>query len=106
MSNMEEDYQQAADWAEHDMTLKPASTTALRGAAAATFGRDLLERATGGRPSIDPRARPGQHSPVRQVRLPAEVNEQLAALAQAEHRSASDVIRAALAEYIAAHTAS
>lgn len=105
MSSTEKDYQQAAEWAEHDMTLKPASATALRGEAAATFGRDLLERATGGRPSIDPKARPGQHSPVRQVRLPAEVNDQLAALAHAEHRSPSDVIRAALAEYIAAHTA-
>lgn len=71
----------------------------------ATFGRELLERAPGGRPSIDPKARPGQHSPVRQVRLPAEVNDQLAALAHAEHRSPSDVIRAALADYIAAHTA-
>ncbi len=54
----------------------------------------------------NPKARPGKHSPVRQVRLPAEVNEQLAALAHAEHRSPSDVIRAALTDYIAAHTAS
>jgi hypothetical protein len=106
VSNTEKDYQQAAEWAEDDMTLKPASTTALRGEAATKFGRDLLERATGGRPSIDPNARPGQHSPVRQVRLPAEVNEQLTALADAEHRSPSDIIRAALADYIAAHTAS
>lgn len=106
MSSGEKDYRQAAEWAEHDMTLKPSSKTALRGDTAATFGRDLLERATGGRPSIDPKARPGQHSPVRQVRLPAEVNEQLADLARAEHRSPSDVIRAALADYIAAHTAS
>ena len=43
---------------------------------------------------------------MRQVRLPAEVNEQLTALADAEHRSPSDIIRAALADYIAAHTAS
>ena len=78
--------------------LKPASATALRGEAAATVGRDLLERASGGCPSIDPTARPGQHSPVRQVRLPAEVNDRLAALAHTEHRSPSDVIRAALAE--------
>jgi len=106
MSRKEKSYQQAAEWAEHDMTLKPSSTTALRGDAAAIFGRDLLERSTGGRPSLDPSARPGQHSPVRQVRLPTEVNEQLTALARAEHRSPSDVIRAALAEYIASHTAS
>ena len=87
MSNSEKDYQKAAEWAEGDMTLKPASTAALRGEAATKFGRDLLERATGERPSIDPNARPGQHSTVRQVRLPAEVNEQLTALADAEHRS-------------------
>lgn len=106
MSSAGKDYRQAAEWAERDMTLKPSSTTAVRGEAAAAFGRDLLERATGGRPSIDPRARPGQHSPVRQVRLAAEVNDQLTTLATAEHRSPSDVIRAALADYIAAHTAS
>jgi hypothetical protein len=106
MTPKKKDYEQAAEWAEHDMALKPASTTALRGQAAADFGRDLLERSTGGRPSIDPKARAGQHSPVRQVRLPAEVNDQLAALAEAQHRRPSDVIRAALAEYLAAHTAS
>jgi predicted transcriptional regulator len=43
---------------------------------------------------------------VRQVRLAAEVNEQLTALADAERRSPSDIIRAVLADYIAAHTAS
>lgn len=106
MSGSEKDYQRAAAWAEHDMTLPASSTTAVRGKAAAAFGRDVLERATGGRPSIDPKASPGQHSPVRQVRLPVEVNEQLAALARAEHRSPSDVIRAALADYLATHTAS
>jgi len=106
VTNPQSDYQEAADWAETDMTLTPAFTTALHEETAATFGRDLLERANVGRPSIDPKARPGQHSPVRQVRLPVEVNDQLAALAHAEHRSPSDVIRAALAEYIAAQTAS
>jgi hypothetical protein len=106
MSSTKKDYQRAADWAEDEMALKPGSTTALRGEDAAAFGRDLLERATGGRPSIDPKARAGQHSPVRQVRLPAEVNEQLAALAAAQHRRPSDVIRAALADYLATHTAS
>ncbi|HEX7353852.1 MAG TPA: hypothetical protein VF288_03355 [Mycobacteriales bacterium] len=106
MSTTDKSYQRAADWAETEMTLKPDSTTALRSKDAAAFGRDLLERATGGRPSIDPKARAGQHSPVRQVRLPVEVNEQLAALAEAQHRRPSDVIRAALADYLAAHTAS
>jgi len=87
------------------MTLAPTSTTALRGSDAAAFGRDLLERATGGRPPLDPTAAPGQHSPVRQVRLPIAVNEQLAAVAAAEHRRPSDVIRTALADYLATHPA-
>lgn len=102
----EEDYAQAAEWAEDDMALKPASTTALRGPAAAAHGRELLERATGGRPPLDPAAAPGQHSPVRQVRLPADLNDQLTAVAAAEHRRPSDVIRSALAEYLAGHAPS
>jgi hypothetical protein len=93
-----------AEWAEHEMTLTPNSATALRGAAAAEFGRATVERALG-RPSIDPNARPGQHSPVRQVRLPVEVNEQLVAVAAAEHRRPSDVIRSALADYLATRAA-
>ena len=110
--NSEKDYQAAADWAEHDidwaehdMTLKPASTTALRSAAAAAHGRAALERALGGRPSIDPNAKPGQHSRTRQVRLPADINDRLDQTAAAQHRRASDVMRDALAEYLA-HAAS
>jgi len=38
MSRNNKDYQQAADWAEDEMTLQPTSTTALRGEDAATFG--------------------------------------------------------------------
>lgn len=104
-TDREQDYAQAAEWAEHEMTLKPSSTTALRGPAAATAGRELLERSTGGRPPLDPNAAPGQHSPVRQVRLPPAVNEQLAAVAAAEHRRPSDVIRTALTDYLATHPA-
>lgn len=102
----EQNYEQAADWAEQRMTLKAGSTTALRGPAAAERGRALLDRAGGGRPPLDPNATPGQHSPVRQVRLPAEVNDQLTARAAAEHRRPSDVIRSALADYLAAHSSS
>lgn len=43
----EHDYADGAEWAEHDMTLKLGSSTALRGPAAAAHGRELLERATG-----------------------------------------------------------
>lgn len=101
----EQDYKQAAEWAERDMALKPNSTSAMRGKAAAAHGRELLERATGGRPSLDSNARRGEHSPIRQVRLPAEVNDQLTAIALAERRSPSDVIRSALSEYLATHAA-
>lgn len=43
----EQDYEHAADWAEHQMTLKPASTTALRGPDATAYGRDLLDLTSG-----------------------------------------------------------
>ena len=71
----QKDYQAAADWAEHDMTLKPGTTTALRGEAAAAHGRAASERAQGGRPSIDPNAKPGQHSHTRQVRPTAWIRD-------------------------------
>jgi hypothetical protein len=105
-TDAEGDHEQTAEWAEHDMTLRRGSTTALRGPAAAEHGRALLERAGGGRPPLDPTAAPGQHSPVRQVRLPADLNDQLTAVAAAEHRRPSDVIRSALADYLATHAPS
>ena len=46
----EKDYDAAAEWAEHDMTLHRRSGTARRGADAAAFGRELVERSQGGRP--------------------------------------------------------
>ena len=95
----QKDYQAAADWAEHDMTLKPGTTTALRGEAAA-HGRAALERAQGGRPSIDPNAKPGQHSRTRQVRLPHDINTKLDQVAAAQNRRPSEIMRAALAEYL------
>jgi len=66
----EQDYQAAADWAEHEMDLSRATGgTVHYGAAAAAHGRALLEQAAGGpaelekalrgRPSIDPDAGPG-----------------------------------------------
>lgn len=99
----EQDYRLVADWAEHEMQLMPTSSTALRGAAAAEHGRAALERASGGRPSIDPRAEPGKHARKRQVRLPADVDQRLAALAAAQKRSASEVMRDALTEYLSSH---
>jgi hypothetical protein len=94
------DYQAAADWAEHSMNLKPGSTTALRGEAAATRGRDVLAKALGGRPSIDPNAKPGQHARVRQVRVPTDIDTALTAFAARQKLKPSDVIRDALTSYL------
>jgi len=103
MKNTEKDFDAAAEWAEGDMNLPKDSTTARRGEDAAAFGQSVLERALGGRPSIDPKAAPGQHSKVRQVRLPQAINEQLDAVAIQQHRRTSDVMREALSEYLTAH---
>ena len=97
------DYDAAADWAETDMKLPKNSTTARRGDQAAAYGKAVLERALGGRPSIDPDAAPGQHSKVRQVRLSQAVNDQLEAVAHRQQRRTSDVMREALAEYLSTH---
>lgn len=98
--------QAVADWAEHDMTLPARSKTALHGAAAAEHGRAALERAGVGRPSIDPAAPAGQHARNRQVRLAANVDQQLRALADRQQRTPSAVMRDAVAEYLRAHDAS
>ncbi|WP_161987473.1 hypothetical protein [Prescottella subtropica] len=42
----EREWEQMAQWAEHDMRLPTASVTALRGPDAARIGRRLLERST------------------------------------------------------------
>lgn len=94
------DYDAAAEWAETEMTLPKNSATARRGDQAAAYGKAVLERALGGRPSIDPDAGPGQHSKVRQVRLSQAVNDQLEAVAHHQRRRTSDVMRDALAEYL------
>jgi len=88
-----------------DMSLARGLTTALRGTAAADLGRGLLERATGGRPALDPAAGPGHRSRVRQVRVPADVGAGLDALARAQNRRVSDVMRDALTDYISTHRA-
>jgi hypothetical protein len=112
----DEEYQAAADWAEHKMDLSKATGgTVLHGAAAAAHGRQMLEQAAGGaaeldrmvrgRPSIDPDAGPGEHSATRQVRLPAATNQQLDALATEQGRTVSAIMRDALTDYFAAHRA-
>ncbi|WP_405062306.1 hypothetical protein OG474_11870 [Kribbella sp. NBC_01505] len=102
----EKDYDAAAEWAEHDMTLPEDSKSALRGQAAAAFGSDLIERSRGGRPSIDPEAGPGEASPVRQVRLPRSIDNDLVAFAEQNHRKLSEVMREAIVEYLVNRKAS
>ncbi len=104
------DYVGAADWAENAMALKPNSGTARRGADAAAFGRDLLEqalggpdgveKALGGRPALDPESKPGEHARIRHVRLGTELDARLASAERAESRKASDIMRAALDQYL------
>lgn len=92
------DYTAAADWAEHEMVLPKNSGSALVGDDAAAFGKDLLRRA--GRPSVDPAAAPGEHSPRRQVRLPKALSDDVDHLAKAQGRSAAEVMRNAIADYL------
>jgi hypothetical protein len=53
-----------------------------------------------GRPSL---TAPGTHSPMLHVRVPAELKDQLAHYAEREGRRQSDIVRDALAGYLAAH---
>lgn len=68
---------------------------------AALGGEENLRRALGGRPPLDPAAVPGEHSPVRQVRLPAQMNARLNQVAVARGQRPSDIIREALDQYLA-----
>ncbi len=49
-----DDFHSASEWAEHEMTLPGNSESALRGPAAAAFGRDLLQRSAETLPSNAP----------------------------------------------------
>lgn len=94
----------AAKWAEDRMTLRRGgSSAALHGADAAAFGSALIERSKGGRPSIDPDAKLGQHSHAVQVRVDGSLDRALEDLAKAQHRSKSAVVRDALASYVSSH---
>ena len=99
-----------AEWAQGDINPNLDHPGVLRGAKAAAqgiadleaaMGRENLHQALGGRPPLDPAAGPGEHSPVRGVRLPAPLNARLDAVAAAQGRRPSDVIRDALARYLA-----
>ena len=99
-----------AEWAETDINPNFDHPGVLHGTQAAAagiadletaMGRDALHRALGGRPPLDPATAPGEQSPVRGVRLPTSLNTRLDEVAAAQGRRPSDLIREALARYLA-----
>jgi hypothetical protein len=102
----EAEYREMATWAESEMDFDPDAPGVLYGEQAAQAGRDMIARALGGRPSIDPQAVPGQHAKNRTVRLPGALDAGLIAVAAQQNRRPSDVLRDAVTEYIAQHQAS
>ncbi|WP_380156176.1 hypothetical protein [Kineococcus sp. R86509] len=103
----------AADWAEHDMTLRPDSPTALHGQDAAAHGRsalldalggpEALERAVRGRKTLG-HNRPAGRSPKRQVTVPADLDARILAFIEAGGaRDFSALARTALDEYLDRH---
>lgn len=109
----EQEYAELAQWAENVDPAAINGGTVRRGTAAAAHARAVLEeaaggveqlqKALGGRPSIDPAARPGQRARVRHLRLPAAVSAAVDEIAAVEHRTASEVMRDAVAQYVTAH---
>ena len=98
MSIDQNHYDKLADWAESDeREIHPDKGQSGAQSKAAT--RELLRRA-GGRPSVDPNAKPGAHAPRRQVRLPRELSDRVDDLAKSENRSASDLMRDAINQYV------
>jgi hypothetical protein len=101
-------------WADGEVRPILDDPSTLHGAEAASAGRALMEAALGGpealskalvgRPSLDPHARPGTRSPIRNVRLPQQMSDQLDRLAQEQGRKVSDVIRDALESYLSGHS--
>ncbi|WP_432984155.1 hypothetical protein [Dactylosporangium sp. CA-233914] len=104
-----DDYEAAARWAE--TATIDAGATVETGSAAAESGRALLRAARAGRPALDVLNEPGQASPVRRFRLSVTLNAELdefvaASKARGHDTTPSDVIRAALVEYLHSHQAS
>lgn len=100
MSIDQNHYNKLADWAESDeREIHPENGES--GAVSQGATQELLRHA-GGRPSVDPNAEPGSHAPRRQVRLPRTLSDRVDDLARRDNRSASDLMREAIAEYVAA----
>lgn len=106
----EAEWAAATDWAER-VEIDPTKPGVLRGADAAAFGQAVLRNARAGRPPLDPESRPGQHAPVRRVRVDTALNEALdahvrALAEQGVKTTPSEIIRIALAAYLdASHVA-
>jgi Ribbon-helix-helix protein, copG family len=98
--NIDQDrYNALAEWAESDKpVIQPKN--AQSGTESQQATREMLRRA-GGRPSVDPDAQPGAHSPRRQVRLPRSLSDRVDELAKRDNRNPSDLMREAIAEYVA-----
>lgn len=90
-------YNRLADWAQSDAPVIHPSR-GISGDAAAAAGADLLRRA--GRPSLE---ESGATSPRRQVRLPESLSKRVDALAEADGRTPSELMREAIADYVDAH---
>lgn len=113
MTNDKEHFDKLSEWAENEMELKPDSPTALRGPAAAAHARALMEEAgigvaelnklIGGRPALDPEAKPGSHSPKINIRVTEATNTLLKAEAKALGIKPSELVRRALTEWLESH---
>jgi hypothetical protein len=104
-----DDYEAAARWAESATIATDAEVET--GPVAADNGRALLRAARAGRPALDALNEPGQASPVRRFRLSVTLNDELdafvaASKAHGKDTTPSDVLRAALVEYLNSHQAS
>lgn len=105
------DHDALAQWAE-DGEFDPnfAGGQALHGAAAAAAGRalleaagvdlDVVERAVGGRPRLDPTTPRGARSPRVNVAIPESMDNRLQAAAKARGVRTSVLVREALARYL------
>ncbi len=96
-------YQQMADWAENDMAPTAEPGTALHGENAAADARAMLVEAgmdpaelnslIGRRPNLDPDAVPGKHSPQLNLRVTADLKQQLKDLAHERGTKPSELAR-------------
>lgn len=100
-------YQQMADLAESESTPAAAKGSAQHGTNAAAQARAMLaaagmdpaelNRLIGGRPSVDPDIEPGKHSPQLNLRVSADLKNELKALADERKIKPSELARELLA---------